>query len=336
MDIRKLEDWYQKHHRKLSFRMTQNPYHIWVSEVMLQQTQVDTVLPYFERFIQKYPTIDELAIADEETLHKDVEGLGYYRRFKNMHLAAKYIKDHHQGIFPKTYEEVIALPGIGKYTAGAIMSIAYNKPYSALDGNVIRVLSRYLGNPHDMREEKNKKVLDQYNQQQIERSTPEVYTQAMMELGAILCRPKNPKCEECPLNTSCFAYQRNEMQSYPYLSRLKEKKNEFYITLIIHHNEGVYVRKRTETLLNGMYEYPQFEFESIASVVQFLEEKGITLVFHGESSTYQHIFTHKIWHMIVCHVSLVGKPDSDWIWITIKDLDNIPMSIAHRKISIFK
>jgi A/G-specific adenine glycosylase len=334
MDIKRLESWYQFNHRKLSFRMTKNPYDIWVSEVMLQQTQVETVLPYFERFIKKYPTVSDLAKADEETLHKDVEGLGYYRRFKNMLSAAKIILESQQGKFPDTYEGLLALPGIGKYTSGAIMSIAYNKPYSALDGNVIRVLSRLLANDSDMREEKHRKVLDRFNQTQIEKSQPEIYTQAMMELGATLCRPKNPKCDSCPLQTECLAFKSQSVHLYPNLSPLNQKQIESYVTLMIHHDHKVMLRKRTESLLNGIYEYPQYESESIQYVLSLLDSQGVHLSFLSEGKTYQHIFTHKIWNMHVVHVHLIGKPHPDWIAVDKEHLKQLPMAIAHRKIKV--
>lgn len=332
MDIKRLESWYLQNKRNLSFRETSNPYHVWVSEVMLQQTQVETVLPYFNQFILKYPTIAALAEADDDILHRDVEGLGYYRRFKNMHKAAKMMTETYNGKFPETYPEVLALPGIGKYTAGAIMSIAYNKPYSALDGNVVRVLSRFLGNDLDMREEKNKKILDIYNQAQIEKGTPHIYTQAMMELGATICRPKQPKCEQCPLRNDCFAYNHQQTHLFPVLSKLKEQRIESYITLVIHQGNGIYLRKRTESLLNGMYEYPQFESESITSVLEQLESEGIRIDHFNEPQTYKHVFSHIIWMMHVYHVILIGKPNQDWIFVDKDQINQLPMAVAHRKI----
>lgn len=334
MDIKKLESWYLLNHRKLSFRMTKNPYHVWVSEVMLQQTQVETVLPYFDRFIKKYPTVVALASAHEETLQKDVEGLGYYRRFRNMLKASQWIVNQNEGQFPDSYEGLLQLPGIGKYTAGAIMSIAYNQPYSALDGNVVRVLSRLLGNDQDMREDRHRKILDQYNQTQIEKSTPEVYTQAMMELGATVCRPKNPACERCPLQEECVAFQNQEVHRYPNLSALTQKKTENYITLIIHQDQNIMVRKRTESLLNGMYEYPQYEAESIQYVLSMLDDQGIKLSLLAEGSRVQHVFTHKIWQMHIFHVHLIGNPLNDWISVSIEAIKELPMAIAHRKIQV--
>jgi A/G-specific adenine glycosylase len=249
MDIKKLEAWYESNHRKLLFRESLDPYKIWISEIMLQQTQVETVLPFFKSFITKYPTVEMLAQTDQETLKKDVQGLGYYRRFKYMLLAAKQIVKNDKG-FPKTYKEVLALPGVGKYTAGAIMSIAYNKPYSALDGNVIRVLSRYLNLSDDFRVEKNKKMLDHANQEFIESATPRIYTQSIMELGALICRPKNPKCEICPLNEHCIAYELNIQETLPVMKKLKDKKEFNYITLKLYNLDNQIVLRKSMSILN--------------------------------------------------------------------------------------
>ena len=332
MDIKKLEAWYLQNHRKLSFRDTLNPYYIWVSEIMLQQTQVEAVLPYFNKFIQKYPTVEALSKTTEDILHKDVEGLGYYRRFRNMLKAAVIITEKHQGKFPETYQEIIDLPGIGKYTAGAILSIAYNKPFSAIDGNVIRVLSRYLGNDQDMRIERNKKVLDQVNQSYVEKSTPRIYTQAMMELGATVCRPKNPKCQQCPLAEHCFAYNNDSTELYPVLSKLKDKTEIEYVTLIIHDFDGIYLRKRTEGLLFGMYEYPQYESSSIEHVLTTLEDQGIMLDIISDEESYKHVFTHQVWMMKVYHARLIEKGVNDWQFIHASEINHVPMAIAHRKI----
>ncbi|MFA6801530.1 MAG: A/G-specific adenine glycosylase, partial [Acholeplasmataceae bacterium] len=299
MDIKNLELWYQKNKRSLIFRKTKEPYKIWVSEIMLQQTQVETVLPFFDRFMNVYPTVFDLANTDELTLHKVVEGLGYYRRFRYMQEAAKVIVNEFDGIFPNTYDEVIKLPGIGKYTAGAIMSIAYDLPYSALDGNVIRVLSRYLNISEDMRLEKNKKILNEINQSYIEKSHPNLYTQAMMELGAMICRPQNPKCDKCPIALYCQAHAMGIETKLPYLSKLKEKKEFNYITLIIKDESYYYLYKRTEDLLKNMYMYPQFESESIQSVLLNLEAEGIILEVINYIGNYKHVFTHLIWHMDV-------------------------------------
>jgi A/G-specific adenine glycosylase len=332
MDITKLEAWYIRSHRKLIFRETKNPYHIWVSEVMLQQTQVETVLPYFESFIKLFPNPQCLAEAEDEKLMKAVEGLGYYRRFRLMKKAARYIVDHFNGEFPNTYEDVLSLPGVGLYTAGAIMSIAYHEPRSALDGNVIRVLSRYLGVDHNMREEKHKRKLDQINQTYIEKATPAIYTQAMMELGATICRPKNPQCGMCPLQEHCVAYAENRQHELPVLSKLKEPIHKNWITLIIQDEAYIYLRKREEELLKGMYEYPQFEEESVHSVINNLQQQGIILDLVNQEKTVKHVFSHQVWHMDVYVVRRISGMSPEWIRIEHQALKKIPMATAHRKI----
>lgn len=332
IDIDQLEAWYVKHHRKLLFRETKNPYFIWVSEIMLQQTQVDTVMPYFKKWIETFPTIQDVSDASLEEILKLVEGIGYYRRFRLLHLAAQKIVSDFKGLFPNRYEDVIKLPGIGRYTAGAIMSIAYNKPYSAVDGNVIRVLTRILGIDLDMRLEKHKKMLDDINQKIIEDARPDIYTQALMELGAMICTPQKPKCESCPLSTQCVAYQTKSIERYPNMSKLKDKKTFYYITLVIHHKEGIILRKRTESLLKDMYEYPQFLYENVQSLLSDLELEDIYLEPVDEPIVYQHVFTHQVWHMAVYHVRHIKGLKDDWEIIGKDQVKDKPMAIAHRKI----
>jgi len=336
MEIKKLESWYLVNQRILPFRATKNPYHIWVSEILLQQTQVDTGLPYYERFIKKYPTVKDLAKAPEDELHKMVEGIGYYRRFANMLLAAKEIVDLYDGVFPNTYEEVIKLPGIGKYTAGAIMSIAFNQPYSALDGNVIRVLSRYLGVHGDMKEEKNRKKLDAINQSFLEKATPEVYTQAMMELGATVCKTQNPLCVNCPLNKTCFAYKNNQIEQFPEMSKAKAKKEIHFLTLILKNGERYYVGKKEAGLLKGMYLYPQFELDSIEDVIEYFKGLGVQIKIDGKPKSYKHVFTHLTWCMEVFRAHVISGEIKDYQLVDPDELQNIPMATAHRKIDVSK
>jgi A/G-specific adenine glycosylase len=333
MDIKKIETWYQKNHRKLLFRETRKPYHIWISEIMLQQTQVDTVLPFFERFIKKYPTVFELAKSDLDDLRNTVEGIGYYRRFKLMHEAAQVIVDKYQGVFPNTYEEVIALPGIGSYTAGAIMSIAYDLPYSALDGNVIRVLSRYYGIDDDFRVEKNRKKLNQINQEVILHATPHIYTQALMELGAIVCKPHNPLCSSCPIQEHCVAFHEDLTDKLPFLSKLNKPKEISYITLVIQGEKGIYLRKRNEKLLEGMYEYPQYEAESMDYVLDLLSEAGVSVIVQEDLGVIKHVFSHQVWNMHIFICRLISNPHPSWELIKDVKINQIPMAIAHRKIT---
>lgn len=334
MNIKKLEDWYLTHHRDLPFRQTKDPYQIWVSEIMLQQTQVETVLPFFKAFIKKYPTIYDLAQSEEADLKKDVEGLGYYQRFKNMRLTALQVVKEHNGQIPNHYQELIQLPGIGPYTAGAILSIVYDQPVSAIDGNVIRVLSRYFNLADDFSITSNKKRLNQINQSLIEKARPSIYTQALMELGALVCRPQKPQCDKCPLQDQCEAFKLGIQESLPTKKIKPDKQKLHYFTFLLFDSNGqLYVRQRTEKLLEGMYEYPQFLGDTLDEVLEKYAHYGITI--HQNEGTYRHEFTHLFWDMSV-YSGTVQIPDDTWYQVTPDALLQLPMAVAHRKIAIKK
>ena len=332
MEIEKLESWYNKNRRELSFRLFKDPYRIWVSEIMLQQTQVDTVLPYYDRFLKVYPNVVELAQTSEETLHKMVEGLGYYRRFGNMLLAAREIVEKHGGKFPNTYDEIRALPGIGKYTAGAILSIAYNQPYSALDGNVIRVLSRYLGIQGDMRQEKNRKHLDTINQSLIEKAHPEIYTQAVMELGALVCKPTKPFCAECPLRETCFAFAHQAVEDYPEISKTKAKRILHFVTFILRKDGQLLLKKREENLLKGMYLYPQLEADHLEEALNAMERTGVRLSISRHRGIVKHVFSHQTWVMDVYEAEVLKGMPEGCILVSDQAFEKLPMAVAHKKI----
>ena len=333
MDIQALEQWYQKHQRLLPFRTSRNPYHIWISEIMAQQTQMETVVSYFVRFIEKYPTVFDLASADEESLHKLLEGIGYYRRFQYMQKAAKLIVLNYQGRFPDTYEQVRELPGVGDYTAGAIMSIAYQKPYAATDGNVVRVLSRYLGIDEDMKDAKSRKKIDVINQAYIKDAHPEVYTQAMMELGALICKPVKPLCENCPLREGCFAFHNGKTADLPVISRKTVTKIRQFVVVILRNNHQIAVAKNEDGLLKGMYLYPQFENMNIEEVILQLTSYGYTVEQVQYHKAYKHIFTHQKWQMKVYQIDVTNVPNESH-YSFVDDVHSVPMAIAHRKIKL--
>lgn len=333
MNINALETWYLANHRSLPFRENSNPYYIWVSEIMAQQTQIETVIPYFERFIKRYPTINDLAATDSDTLHKMVEGIGYYRRFQHMHDAAKLIMNTYNGVFPNTYEEVKSLPGVGDYTAGAIMSIAFNQPYSATDGNVIRVLSRFYGIQDDMRLPANRKIIDQHNQTHIRDATPRIYTQAIMELGALICRPQKPTCESCPLRDNCAAFKQELTDVIPLITRPEKAKTKHFITLILSNENQIALAKKEDGLLKGMYLYPQYENESIESVQKLLEIDGFVIENTLFLADYRHVFSHQTWKMSVYKISLKSTPKTTTL-LFVNDVKSYPMAVAHSKIKI--
>lgn len=333
MNINALETWYLAHHRPLPFRENRNPYYIWVSEIMAQQTQIETVIPYFERFIKRYPTIIDLADTDSDTLHKMVEGIGYYRRFQHMHDAANLIVKSYNGVFPSTYEEVKSLPGVGDYTAGAIMSIAFNQPYSATDGNVIRVLSRFYGIQDDMRLPANRKLIDQRNQTLIRNATPRIYTQAIMELGALVCRPQKPACDTCPLRDNCVAFKQELTDVIPLITRSEKAKTKRFITLILSYENQIALVKKEDGLLKGMYLYPQYENESIEAVQKVLENDGIVTTSTIFLADYRHVFSHQIWKMSVYKIALNSIPKTTTFQF-VNDVKSYPMAVAHSKIKI--
>lgn len=325
----RLFDWYQANKRDLPFRKTDNPYHIWVSEIMLQQTQVDTMLPFYDRFLTIYPTIQDLARADIDEVLKVVQGIGYYRRFRMLHKGAQYVIDHHDGKLPEDYFKILKIPGIGAYTAGAIMSIAFHKPYPATDGNVIRVLSRVKMLEDDFRLDKNKKKLNEMNKELIENSNnPYLYTQSMMELGATVCKVSNPLCDTCPLQEVCLANINNVQQNYPKMSPLKTKKEIQYFTFILEYKEGFLMRKRTEDLLHGFYEFVQIESDSLNGALAQAQDLGLEIQILDELQPIKHVFTHMIWQINLYRgtISNITSP-----YEIVHDFSQVPIATVVKK-----
>jgi A/G-specific adenine glycosylase len=336
MSFQDIVFWYEKHQRPLIFRQTQNPYYIWISEIMLQQTQVITMVPYYETFIKKFPTIEALASSDLEEVLQVLKGIGYYRRFKMMHQCAKVIMASHQGIFPNTYDEVIKLPGIGLYTAGAIMSIAFKKPYSALDGNVMRVLTRVFEISDDVKQLKTQKKLDALNQSLIDHRNPDLYTHAMMEIGATICKPSQPMCDQCPLQDICQSYQHQTYVNFPYKSKATPKKEIFYQTILcVNDHHQVLIKKETQTLFEGMYLFPQFEVESLQSSIEALQSQGIQTTLLHSFDTIKHVFTHQVWHMKPIMLKFLAGNIEGYIWQDIDSIEHALMPRAHSKLQIF-
>ena len=301
---------------------------------MFQQTQIETALPYYLKFMKIYPDVFSLAKASQKELLILLQGIGYYRRFKNVLEASKIIVNEYNGIFPKTYEEIKSLPGIGAYTAGAIMSIAYNQPFAATDGNVIRVLTRVYNVSDDMRLEKNKKKIHLINQSLIEHAEPNISAQAIMEIGALICKPTNPLCIKCPLNDVCIANLNDIKSELPFTSKLPKKEVRKYICLIVHKDNFIFIRKRTEKLLEGMFEYPQYLSTSFKKVKETLLDKGVKLELKSKGQSYTHTFTHQKWIMDIYHVDLKSNPLSHWIAVTTDNLSRYPMATAHKKLKV--
>ena len=308
--------WYEKNRRELPWRKDKDPYHIWVSEIMLQQTRVEAVKGYYTRFLQTLPTIEALAGADDDLLHKLWEGLGYYTRVRNLKKAAKVIMERHGGVFPKTYDAVSALPGIGPYTAGAVCSIAYDLPTPAVDGNVLRVVSRLTDDttPTD----------DPALRRKITRSLGEVYperagdfTQALMELGATVCGPnRKPDCENCPCREVCLGCLRGTAEALP-VRKTKARRREEDMTVFILSCDGEYaLRKRPNRgLLAGLWEFPHISGKLDASdAIAAVEEMGVKPSEIIRQVEKKHIFTHIQWNMSGVYLKVKEKyPGLVWM-----------------------
>lgn len=321
--------WYEIHKRDLPWRHTENPYYIWVSEIMLQQTQAQTVIPYYHRFIKTLPTLKDLAEADEELLLKLWEGLGYYSRVRNMKKTAQVILKEHHGQFPNTYDEIIKLTGIGEYTAGAILSIAFHQKMSAIDGNVSRVLSRYFGFMEDITLSTSKKALTALNHQLLEDERPHLYTQAMIELGATICTKHNPKCESCPVQVDCIAKKNDLQEKLPLKAKLKAKIEKHFITFILQdENNRFLVQKVEDNLLKGLFLLPQVESDSLSYSIEYFMDQNIEIIYSEPIKQYKHVFTHLIWYMDVYY----AKCKNTDALTGVNHYEDIPMATAHKQI----
>ncbi len=313
-----LLSWYAQNARPLPWRENTDPYRVWVSEIMLQQTRVDTVIPYYQRFMQRFPAVRALADAPEETVFKLWEGLGYYSRARNLHRCAGVICREHGGLFPGNYEAILALPGIGPYSAGAIASIAFELPVPAVDGNVLRVCARLTGD--------GRAVTDAAFKRDITETLRAVYpaghcgdfTQSLMELGALICTPgAAPDCPGCPLTHLCAAYREGRQAQLPVRPVKAERRKEQMTVFLLYNNGRLALRKRPDDgLLAGLWELPHAEgFLTPDAAHEFLEKSGLRPEKLTASVGKKHIFTHIEWHMRVYRADCAAAPDS-FVWAT--------------------
>lgn len=296
-----LLEWYDKGHRMLPWRENKDAYRIWVSEIMLQQTRVEAVIPYYQRFLENFPDIAALAAAEDEKLLKCWEGLGYYSRVRNMKKAALTVMEQYNGRMPDTWEELQKLSGIGSYTAGAIASIAYNRPAPAVDGNVLRILSRLRMDGEFINLPAVKRRVEEELTAVMPKERPGDFNQAMMELGATVCIPNGtPKCGECPWSRLCLAKAADCMEEFPKKEAKKKRTVEKKTVLILKEGNKIAIHKRPDKgLLAGMYEFPMLEGHLLENdVILQLKEKGLSAVRIERLPEASHIFSHKEWHMV--------------------------------------
>lgn len=353
----KLLTWYDENKRDLPWRRTNNPYHIWVSEIMLQQTRVDTVIPYYERFLDWFPTVADLAQAPEDRLLKAWEGLGYYSRVRNMQKAAQQIMTDFAGKFPDSYEGIASLKGIGPYTAGAIASIAFGLPEPAVDGNVMRVLARLFEVDYDIGVPTNRKIFQAMMEFLIDPARPGDFNQALMDLGSDIESPVNPRPEESPVKEFSAAYQHGTIDRYP-IKAPKKKPVPVYLTaFIIKDSQGRYLLEKNERegLLSGFWHFPLIEVDSLSENLGQLSlldvqghlvdnpdilsfEQDYDLVIDWQDRSYpivQHIFSHRKWQVQLRYglVKEGEQPASEsTIWLTPEEFSDYPFAKPQQKI----
>ncbi len=317
--------WYEQEKRNLPWRYNRDPYRIWISEIMLQQTRVDTVIDYFYRFMEWFPTIEELATAPEEKLLKAWEGLGYYSRARNIQAAAKQIMSEFDGKMPQTPEEISSLKGIGPYTTGAIASIAFGLPEPAVDGNVMRVVSRLFCIEADIAKASSRKIFDEAMRKIIDETHPGEFNQAMMDLGSAICTPTSPKCEACPIQAFCLANKRGIQTSFPVKTKKAKPKDVYYISAALQNHSGAYYfeERDSQKLLANMWTFPMVEvtqeeyerlkkgWEAKQEVDLFddlVAEDGKELPFEKQElfiwqtrhlGEVTHVFSHLKWHVLL-------------------------------------
>ena len=329
----KLIKWYQLNKRDLPWRNTTSAYHIWLSEIILQQTRVDQGLPYYLEFINTFPTIEKLASAKEDDILKLWQGLGYYSRARNLHYTAKDIVTNYNGEFPNDYNKLLELKGVGNYTAAAIASFAFGLPYAVVDGNVIRLLSRVFGIDTPFDTTKGKKQFQQLAQQLLLEKKASVYNQAIMEFGALQCKPKSPNCSICPMQEFCVASQSIDVNSFPVRSKKVKVKERFLHFLMIQTDNGICIGKRKSGIWKGLYEFPFLEFPENLSDSKVIKSDVWEKLFgeHNlkiklESSNYIHKLTHqkihaKFWEIKVKKFSITGFDK-----VALKALKKYPVS----------
>lgn len=311
--------WYDQQKRILPWRDNPDPYHVWISEIMLQQTRVETVIPYFERFIKAVPTVQDLAVVPDDDLNKLWEGLGYYSRARNLKKAAVKIVQEFKGIIPHTIEELSSLSGIGPYTSGAIASIAFDQRYTAVDGNVLRVFARITANKNNIKDPSTKTLIKETVEYLLPQTRVGDFNQALMEIGATVCKPNGqPDCHKCPLQNYCEAYHQKLTDIIP-VKQLKTKRKQKDLTVLIIEYNGTYlIEKRPEKgLLASLYQFPNYEGKLTLKDIK-LVLKGIKTVKKLPAS--KHIFSHLEWHMIAYHITL--ERPIDGLFVSREEIQN--------------
>jgi len=332
MNSKTLITWYQQNKRDLPWRHIVDPYHVWLSEIILQQTRVAQGLPYYLKFIENYPTVKDLAKASEQEVLNLWQGLGYYSRARNLHYTAKDIVQNYDGIFPGNYKDLLKLKGVGAYTAAAIASFCYNEPVAVLDGNVYRVLARLFGIDAPINSPEGQKYFKQLAQELIDKQNPGVYNQAIMEFGALHCTPSNPKCEICSMANDCMAYQTGKVNELPVkLKKIKIKKRFLHYFLVKYKDSIILEKRKSKDIWQNLYQLPLIEKKDDKSLkkpnlVDFCTKYDIKPSESVQKSTkIVHKLTHQHLYIQFWELDSINKPRNA---IALNQLKNYPMPIV--------
>ncbi len=327
--VNELLNWYDKNKRLLPWRLDKNPYHVWISEIMLQQTRIEAVLSYYERFMKELPDISSLAKVEEDRLLKLWEGLGYYNRARNLKKAAVIIMEKYHGEFPHTYSQIIQLPGIGEYTASAISSICFGEREVTVDGNVMRVFTRFYNDSSNISKESTKKMIHDHLLSILPSRSGD-FNEALMELGEVVCIPNGiPKCLSCPIHSKCLSFQHSNYYQFP-VKDVKRDKEEVIMTVLIPiWNDKTIVRKRKDLgLLHGLYEFPNYLGVKEEKEILLLARKFGCVERVEKSISYTHVFTHKKWKMQAYFVFLKDTFCQDMFYSILEIENSFPLPTA--------
>lgn len=316
---RLLRGWYREHKRELPWRESSDPYVIWISEIILQQTRVAQGMAYFLRFTERFPDVASLAAAEEDEVLKYWQGLGYYSRARNLHAAARDVMERFGGVFPREYKEVLSLKGIGEYTAAAIVSFAWNQPYPVVDGNVYRVLSRLFAVDVPIDIPKGKKTFTDLARLIMDPRHAGTHNQAIMELGALQCVPQNPDCESCPLRGRCMAYAAHRVQAYPVKrNKVKTRDRYFHYLYIIYKGKTWLSRREGKDIWKGLYEFPLIETDEAVDFARLQQTDSFRQLFEGAGrldvsvglSNVKHVLSHQILHATFYRIEIEKESEA--------------------------
>ena len=325
--------WYRQNSRKLPWRKTSNPYFIWLSEIILQQTRVEQGRKYYEKFVDHFPNVGDLASASEEEILNLWQGLGYYSRARNLHYAAQQIVEHFGGSFPTDYKSIKSLKGVGDYTASAIASFAFNLPHAVVDGNVYRVLSRFFADGTPVDTSQGQKLFKAYAEELLSKEDPAEHNQAIMEIGALVCKPKKPDCEKCPLQENCLAYRKVEALNYPVKSKKTKVRDRYFNYLVSGDRNFQFEKRESKGIWQNMYQYPLIETDVQKGLNEL--QKDVTKEFDvdllEEIANYTHVLSHQRIHTIFWKVNGDLHSSRKLLDVDVETVDEYPVPrLIHR------